>query len=867
MTILEQLIEWVKDKDTFVQNVLFRILSKNHLSEQDLIDLEELLIGIEYHQREEENIDEQKFQELIEDLDSQNDTILLSISENKNINALIDDSQLSFEKHGLNVIYGDNGSGKSSYVSILKHVCNTRGGYPQITKNLYKPENSVLNQEATVSHEQDSETKTVKWLNQEINNSDLKAVDVFDSKSANHYIENQAEIAFIPSDLAVIEKLGSSLKTIESRIKIRLEKLDHKRFDYNFLISEVSTENQKIIEDLSIDTDIALVRTYKKLNEDQIKELKSHEESLVKLKSQDPKKIIVENKRRAVRFNILNTKLKEIQLILGDESLNNLKILSTNLKAKKDVKEAAQKKSFSDLEFSNIGSDIWKELWLSARKFIEEGKGEFPDTKDGAKCPLCIQDLNQEAKDRFNNFEKYSKEKFEQEYIEARNALGIEYEKIKKLEFSFPDLVETEKELKKEIQNFDNAYTNYLRNTSVFIKALKKNIADPNKITTYDEQESDSPITLVTEHIASIEETNKTLEEKSIDTEIAKINTLIENLKAHKKLANHKPQLIKEVLRLRKIKALKKCVSKCSTRNVTLLSNRIAKEFVHDKIRDAFKDELSKLGFKNINVSLESKGERGKQYNYLSLSESYGSSTKLKEILSEGEHRCISIATFFSELCISDHNSAIVFDDPVTSLDHKWRNRIAKRIVIESQKRQVILFTHDITFLMLLQEHSEKLNSDCFVKSLTRKKTETGIVRENPPWDAMSVTKRIGILNTQVQNLVNIDKKEPEDTYKAATKLFYGKLRETWERFIEEDFLNGTIKRFGREIHTKSLKKVVKLKEEDYQIVDVNMSKCSTYFTGHDTSGVLIEETPNIDEVKEDLENLVKFRKDIIKRK
>ena len=77
--------------------------------------------------------------------------------------------------------------------------------------------------------------------------------------------------------------------------------------------------------------------------------------------------------------------------------------------------------------------------------------------------------------------------------------------------------------------------------------------------------------------------------------------------------------------------------------------------------------------------------------------------------MSEGEHRCIALATFLSELSISEHQSSIIFDDPVSSLDHKWRNRIAKRIAIESKIRQVIVFTHDITFLLMLQEHCAKL--------------------------------------------------------------------------------------------------------------------------------------------------------------
>ena len=44
------------------------------------------------------------------------------------------------------------------------------------------------------------------------------------------------------------------------------------------------------------------------------------------------------------------------------------------------------------------------------------------------------------------------------------------------------------------------------------------------------------------------------------------------------------------------------------------------------------------------------------------------------------------------------HRSAIVFDDPVLSLDHRWRKRVAKRLVEETKNRQVIVLTHDLVF-------------------------------------------------------------------------------------------------------------------------------------------------------------------------
>ena len=117
------------------------------------------------------------------------------------------------------------------------------------------------------------------------------------------------------------------------------------------------------------------------------------------------------------------------------------------------------------------------------------------------------------------------------------------------------------------------------------------------------------------------------------------------------------------------------------------------------------------------------------------------------------------------------------------------------------------------------------------------------------------------------QKLEKIERTETEELYKERAKLLYGKLRETWERFIEEVFLNGAIQRFGRAIQTQRLSKIVDLTDDDYNLVDANMSKCSTYFTGHDTAGTLIEEMPDSAEFLADLTVLEDYIKTIRKRR
>ena len=76
-------------------------------------------------------------------------------------------------------------------------------------------------------------------------------------------------------------------------------------------------------------------------------------------------------------------------------------------------------------------------------------------------------------------------------------------------------------------------------------------------------------------------------------------------------------------------------------------------------------------------------------------------------ILSEGEQRAIAIASFLAEVSLEPSKSGIVFDDPVNSLDHVRRERIANRLALEAKSRQVIVFTHDLAFAWELSQQAQ----------------------------------------------------------------------------------------------------------------------------------------------------------------
>lgn len=872
MAILSDIINWSENKLPFWKVMIDRLIRNNKLTEEDIVEIKELCkaqYGLSKFECVEVNFED--LREFANNASSSDDVMVSKIHNIDNINALSTASELTFALNGLTVVYGDNGSGKSSYASILKHTCNTRGNKPIINDNLYNSTSIGKDKKADVEYTKDKNTfNSVHFINSTLDSSILKSVDVFDSFSANHYIEGEDEIAFIPQGLSIIEKFAIYLKRIEDKLSEELTAPRLRKFDYSFIEVADDSTAKKFLSGLSSSTKLDELRaesTWTSAKELKIEELKKEIE---KIRATDPKKNLKENEEKIKRFEVVKNKIQLLENYLTGESLNDFKLTLNDYLVTNEALKASSEQAFAELPIKGIGNNHWKLLWESARTFYNESVGvaKFPEIQGGCKCPLCLQELDEGAKRRFSEFERFVKDDIQKKYDDALIKLNTKITNLSKLNFSFEEQKPTIAELETILPGFSEKQTLYLASLSKQKDYLLEILNSKNPIEIINNIDvENTPKTLIIELIKSVEAINEKLKIQSIEESLKPLMKELNQLNGEKKIFEFKPQLAREIFRQRVIELMNQCISSCNTRTVTTFSNQLTISYVTQSLKQNFQTELRGLGFKNIKIETETKGKKGKQYHYLKIDEENANNITLKDILSEGEHRCISLATFLSEISISEHKSAIIFDDPVSSLDHKWRYKISKRIVAESQKRQVIVFTHDITFLLMLQEHSAELACGIEIKSLTRKKKETGIIASTPPWDALSVSKRIGLLKNAHQDLDKIERTGTEEEYKEKAKVLYGKLRETWERFVEEVLLNGTIQRFGRSVLTQRLSKIVDLTGDDYNMVDSNMSKCSTYFTGHDTAGALIEEMPDAAEFLSDILILETFTSEIRKRR
>ena len=271
-----------------------------------------------------------------------------------------------------------------------------------------------------------------------------------------------------------------------------------------------------------------------------------------------------------------------------------------------------------------------------------------------------------------------------------------------------------------------------------------------------------------------------------------------------------------EIERQVEIVALKKAEKTCGTgtkRLVTTKNKDLSEKLVTDALRGRFAREVEKLRIGSMPIELRKVHDRQAQ-SFFKVALVDKPSQPIGEILSEGEHRCVALAAFLAELDTSRDYSGIVFDDPMSSLDHKYRRQVAKRLVEEAAHRQVIVFTHDLTFLFDLQREAGAARQDVHYQNVHRVQSKPGHVSDDLPIDAKAARPMAEALRSELKTVRSDFDRWPEARRSLFADGFIGKLRKAWEQGIA-DLIQPVMSRFNSQIKGSSLHKIAIINDDD----------------------------------------------------
>jgi hypothetical protein len=316
--------------------------------------------------------------------------------------------------------------------------------------------------------------------------------------------------------------------------------------------------------------------------------------------------------------------------------------------------------------------------------------------------------------------------------------------------------------------------------------------------------------------------------------------------------------------------------SACNTASVSRKNTELSSNYV-EKVCQRFEQEAKQLGIDRVPVELIfDRSSRGVSYIKVSLKDA--SQVSVAAVLSEGEQRVTAIAGFFADLTESGDFSTLVFDDPVSSLDQEFRVKVAQRLLEEAESRQVLIFTHDFSFVQYLYEEKKLRDLQATAEGKTpapdvnylhidRSSDGAGVVTTAEEWRHVNVGVRIGRIKQRIQAAGVLHRNNDPVAYGAEARDIVGAIRDTWEAFVEQELLNGVVTRHDRRMQTQKLTKLTDLTDGDIATVNLGMSIESRFMTGH-TSPISDGSAPmSPDDLNAEVKRLEDLRKAIHDRR
>ncbi|WP_311982487.1 AAA family ATPase [Bradyrhizobium japonicum] len=850
--MIQEILEWSYERPAWQRDALRRLVRNGELSEDD-IDFLTTICKSSYGLAEQTEIAPLTQDDVPAMAAGAAPASLVSIFHQRGVNALAEDQTLSFGPH-LTVVYGDNAAGKTGYTRILKSACRARG-QEKILGNVISG-GAPPSVGVSIKYRVGAEPETREWTGSDEDES-ISRVSVFDTQSAAVYLTEKTDVAFRPFGLDLFDKLVKACKAIRANLEAEQRALASNALSAVQPQIPDGTAVAKLLASISSLTNPEAAQALARLSPEEEARLTLLEKSLVDLQANDPEKLAQQLSVRAGRVQALVRQLNEIESVLSAKAVADVFAVRTDGQRKREDARRLREATFPVDMLTGTGSETWTALWEAAREFSNESAypGQtFPVVEDGARCVLCQQDLGHAASHRLRQFEAFVTSSSEKELRGLR-------ERFTQLRKGFVDIkigTEAVDDLLNEIRIDHRPLadaisaglaTNERRRTAVVLGLTKDEpLADdcPDLVNIADKASA------LTEQLQSRIEA---LHDARTGELKEKMSAEVKELRARKLLAKHLQTVLDEIERKKKYAAYGLAIDETKTQAITQKSTTVTKTVVSHKLKESFRDELTKLNFRHVEVELrEAGGSDGVLYHKLALTRAPG--VELPKVVSEGEQRCLSIAAFFAELSTADDPSGIVFDDPVSSLDYRWRESVARRLVQESEVRQVIVFTHDVVFLLFLKQIAEELKVGQLDQHIRQLSKGAGVCVEELPWVAMPVKKKIGYLKNAHQAADKLYRNGHQDAYEKDAKHAYGLLREAWERALEEVLLGGIVERFRPSIQTQQVAMVADVTAEDCRELDAAMAKCSRWLTGHDQAAAARAPVPEPGELKGDIEAL-----------
>jgi hypothetical protein len=819
LTIEEEIVKWAHGRSQWQQNVLCKLASGHTYTDDEIANLADQLIAGET------SGSEQLAAEAIPVVKDEESAIaLLSISDPKGINALLRDQAMPFAETGLTVVYGDNASGKSGYARVVKKVAGARH-QDDILPNVFEtPE--TISQSIQISIREAGKVVDKSWPHDspEI----LRTIRFYDEACGNDYLVNESEVKFHLSALdlmagliGVCGRVGRNIATQIDKNSAKTKTLPAIPAGTKASVFLASIDAKTSDED--IETNCTAPKNADRLHVDA-------ETQVARLKGTNPNDEKLRLSQLAGHINTIVVRVEGLDAKLKSTNVQKLKeaaVLATQLRA---AAITASSTKFAKEPVTGVGSDSWRALWEAARAFSEaeaEHEEHFPEVSEGSFCVLCHQELEQPAVDRIKRFEEFVRDQTETKAKAAEQTAAANLDDIEALESVPLSVSKGLVELGKENEQLADDAEKWLHDAESTRSALVQKLSGESVTVP---ELADSPLALLKAEGAAATANAAEIDDSKFREDFAKAKKIADELEGAIALSKQRAVIEDEVKRRREAAALKNASNAAGTGPISSKMGEFAKRYATAAVTAQFKLESDHLLLRRVDLK-SPRTDTGVQLHRPVLSGASGQD--IQSVLSEGEQTALGLANYFTEAHFDPGKSPLVLDDPVTSLAGRRRHLVAERLAQFSSDRQVIVFTHEISFVRDLISAAEAQNVPLQEVFVDRKGGEPGLIKTAFPWNAKDVPRRIDHLTTQLAALKKDSPDIEDEELHFRASQWAGDLSEVWEEIVDSQIVGQVINKGTSAVQAGKLKVLVRYSEEDQREFDEGYGFTSKYARRH----------------------------------
>lgn len=278
------LIEWANQQDNWVRALVSEIIeTRQELPEARVQHYYDLLL------REKElapgvSVDVPLISGTLKTTAAGDGFVLAALRETQNINALTPAQGIDFNAR-MTILFGENASGKTGYVRILKRVAAVRTA-ETVLPNVMSPTAAASTPKARLTYQLGPKTETVSWANQ-VGVHPFTRMDVFDSRCTQLHLDEDLTYIYTPGELSLFPLVQHGLEKVKAKLDsdVKRRTVTANPFLRDF---ERGSRVYTKIESLGAATNIQELQTLASVSEEERAQANTLREEIDALRSQSP---------------------------------------------------------------------------------------------------------------------------------------------------------------------------------------------------------------------------------------------------------------------------------------------------------------------------------------------------------------------------------------------------------------------------------------------------------------------------------------------------------------------------------------------------------------------------------------------------